>query len=527
MMGKSQVLVVDDDPEMRDVMAEFLQGLGVEVRVAGDGAEALQVFRAERPPLVVTDLKMPGMDGLELMKAIKEASPRTEIVIITAHADVGSAAQAVQEGAFAYLPKPFKLETMGERVTQALERHRLVLQAEASLRELEQRIEVRTGALEQSQRRLRALFNGIGDPLLIVDETLTIVAANEGAAAQSGTRARDLVGRACYQALWARQAPCEDCPVVTTFATGRAARGTMTQDLGRRGGRRDFECRSYPMETAPGARREAVEYVRDVTEQKRADEERRALEAQRKVDEAIRAIGGLAAGTAHDFNTLLTVIKGYAQFLLEATPGGDPRRSDAERISSTAERGLRLVRALMALGGAGLGEVHPVNLARVVDEMLPALRSLVGGQITLNVRAARRPWRVRANPSHIEQLLMNLVVNARDAMVAGRPRLPGTLTVEISNVEVRETSPAMAIEGVAPGQYVMLVVGDTGCGMPPEVQRRAFEPFFTTKGPGKGRGLGLATVTWIVGRYHGHVACESDAEQGTTFRIYLPREKKT
>jgi two-component system cell cycle sensor histidine kinase/response regulator CckA len=389
-MGTSEVLVVDDDPKVLNLMGGFLRGLGIEVRMARDGAEALQVFEAERPPLVITDLKMPGMDGLELMKAIKEASPQTEILIITAYADLGSAIQAVRQGAFDYLPKPFHLETLGRRVTQALECH-----------------------------------------------------------------------------------------------------------------------------------------TRYVTEQRRAEEEHLALEAQRKVDEAIRVIGGLAAGAAHDLNTLFTIIEGSARFLLEATPGGDPRRGDGERIYATAERGLRLVGRLLAIGSVNPGAVHPVNVARLFGEMLPALRSLMGDRIALNVRAARRLWRVRANPAHIEQLIMNLVANARDAMAADQGRLPGgTLTLEISNVAVDETSPPMAIEGLATGKYVMLVVRDTGCGMPPEVRSRVFEPFFTTKAPGKGTGLGLATVEWIVRRYNGHVACETEAGRGTTFRVYLPRGEK-
>jgi signal transduction histidine kinase len=330
------------------------------------------------------------MDGLELMKAIKEASPQTEIIIITAHADLGSAIQAVRQGAFDYLQKPFHFETLGRRVTQVLERH-----------------------------------------------------------------------------------------------------------------------------------------ARDVTEQKRAGEERRALETQRKVDEAIRVIGGLAAGAAHDFNTLLTIIKGCAQFLLEATPASDPRRSDAQRIYATAERGRRLVRELMAHGGVSPGKVHPVNVARLVDAMLPELRSLVGDQFALDVRAAHRPWRVRADPGHIEQLIINLVVNARDAMAADRGRLPGrTVTLEISNVVVDEASPALAIEGLAPGRYVRLVVRDTGRGMSREVQSHVFEPFFTTKAPGKGTGLGLATVEWVARRYHGHAACDSEAGRGTAFSVYLPRDEE-
>jgi signal transduction histidine kinase len=301
----------------------------------------------------------------------------------------------------------------------------------------------------------------------------------------------------------------------------------MARDLGRTGGPRDFECRSYPLETSAGGHKEAVEHIRDVTEQKRADDRRRVLEAQRKVDGAIRVVGGLAAGAAHDFNTLLTVIKGYAQFLLEATPGGDPRHSDAQRIYSTAERGGRLVRELMALGGADLTEPQPVNVASLVDGMVPAVCSLMGDEVVLDFQIAPGPLFVLADSVHLERLILNLLVNARDAMVSGGGRLPkGTLTLEISNVEVDGTSPAMAIEGMTPGHYVMLVVSDTGCGMAPEVQSRVFEPFFTTKPPGTGTGLGLATVAWIVRRYNGRIACESAAGRGTTFVIYLPRDAK-
>jgi len=179
-MGENKkVLVVDDDPEILNMIAEALPQAGCEVLVAHDGREALELFRVERPPLVVADLKMPKLDGVALMKAIKDTSPRTEILIVTAHADLASAIEAIRQGAFDYVQKPFDFNVLLGRVSQALERHRLVSEKEVLLEELEQRVQARTAALLESQRRLRAVFNGIRDCLVILDQTFKILASNE------------------------------------------------------------------------------------------------------------------------------------------------------------------------------------------------------------------------------------------------------------------------------------------------------------------------------------------------------------
>ena len=526
-MGKDNtVLVVDDERDVRDIVGEYLLAQGKEVLLADGGASALEIFREEHPPVAVIDYRMPKMDGVTLMRAIKSLRPQTEILIVTGGADLRSATEAVRQGAFDYLQKPLDLGALGRRVDQALDRYQLVSAKEALLEELEQRVLARTAALEESQGRLRALFNGVSDPLLIVDETLTILGANEGAAVHAEARADRLVGQKCYQALWGRHLSCAQCPVVLTFATGRPAVVARSRDLGSIRGQREFELRSYPMETAPGAPKEAVEHIRDVTDHRRAEEGRRALEAQRKVDEALRMVGSLAAGAAHDFNLLLSIVKGSAQFLLEAIPAPDPRRSDAERIDATADRGRRLVKELMALGGTRLTEAHSVSVAEVVEEMMSPIRHLLGDDIVLQVHTSDGLWRVWADPEQIEQVVMNLVVNARDAIAAaGRQPRGGTLAVELANVDVEATSDAVVSAGPPPGQYVLVAVTDTGCGMAPEVRSRIFEPFFTTKAPGKGIGLGLATVSCIAKLYGGYVTCESESGQGSTFRVYLPREK--
>ena len=522
----SKVLVVDDDPEIVEVMVECLSLAGYQVLAAHDGPEALRIFEREHPALIITDLVMPGMNGSEVARAVKAVAPQTEILIVTGHSTMASAIDALRQGVFDYFTKPLHLAELEVRVKQALEHYRLVEENRALVQRLEERLQAQTEELSASQRRTLAVFNSIVDSLVIVNREFTILDANEGAATLSGVPARQLVGRKCYRELFAREEICPDCPVLATFGTGEPVSVSMQrQDRGGSRDRRAVEVHSYPLISGAGAIREAVEHIRDVTEYRRAEEERLALRAQRDQDDAMRVIGRLAGGVAHDFNNQLTVIKGCAQFLLEAMPADDPNREDAERISATVDRGARLVRQLLAFSRKQKIQPRPLSLADLVNEMVEMFRPLLGEQVLLRVPEAPGLWRVRADPGQIEQVIMNLVVNARDAMMAPGERFPtGALTVEMANVELGEGAFRPAVERVTPGQYVMLAVSDTGSGMTPEVKGQIFEPFFTTKEPGSGTGLGLSTVFGIVKQHRGYIFCESEPGQGSTFRVYVPRD---
>jgi PAS domain S-box-containing protein len=523
----SKVLVVDDDQEVLDVMVECLSRDGYHVLQARNSQGALRIFERERPALIITDLSMPGMDGLELAKAVKAVSPQTEILILTARSSMASAIEALRYGVADYLLKPLGLAELEMSVKRALDHSRLVEENRELVRKLEDRIHVQTEALSASQRRTLAVFNSIVDSVVIVSREFTILDANEGAAALSGVPARQLVGRQCYRELFAREEICPDCPVRATFDTGRPALVSMQRE-DRAGSQdcRDLEVRSYALIAGTGAIDEAVEHIRDVSAYRRAEEERLALRAQRDQDDAIRVIGRLAGGIAHDFNNQLTVIKGCVQFLLEAMPANDPYREDAERISATVDRGARLVHQLLAFSRTQKIQPHPLSLPDLVNEMVGMFHSILGEQVLPRVRAASGLWRVRADPAQIEQVIMNLVVNARDAMVAPGEQFPaGTLTVEMANVELDGRAFRRTVEAVVPGRYVLLAVSDTGSGMTAEVRRRIFEPFFTTKESGKGTGLGLSTVFGIVKQHRGYVWCDSEPGQGTTFRVYLPRDE--
>lgn len=248
----------------------------------------------------------------------------------------------------------------------------------------------------------------------------------------------------------------------------------------------------------------------DITEQKN-------LEDQIRQSQKMEAIGQLTGGIAHDFNNLLAIILGNGQMLLDELDEGDARRADAEAILEAGERAASLTRQLLMFSRRQIVRPTRVDLNTIAAGVEKMLRRIVGENIALSINVADNVGVVMADTGEIEQIIMNLAVNARDAMPHG-----GQLTIETANVEL-DRNYAAVHAGVAPGQYVMLSVTDTGGGMDPETKRRAFEPFFTTKGAAKGTGLGLSTCYGIVQRCHGHISVYSEPGQGTVFKIYLPR----
>jgi PAS domain S-box-containing protein len=258
--------------------------------------------------------------------------------------------------------------------------------------------------------------------------------------------------------------------------------------------------------------------VTDITERMRAETERARLEKQLWASQRMDAIGSLAGGVAHDFNNLLSVILSYAGFAMDAVPEGDPLRNDLLEIKNAGERAASLTRQLLAFGRKQVLQPVPLSLNVIATGVEKLLRRVLGEDIDLVQALAADLGLTLADPSQLEQVLMNLVVNARDAMPEG-----GKLTIETSNVEVDEEYATRHV-AVKPGPYVQLAVTDTGCGMDEQTRARIFEPFFTTKEKGKGTGLGLSTVYGIVKQSGGNIWVYSELGRGTTFKVYLPRE---
>lgn len=260
--------------------------------------------------------------------------------------------------------------------------------------------------------------------------------------------------------------------------------------------------------------------VEDITERRQTQEALRRSEEQLRQWQRVEAIGRLAGGVAHDFNNLLMTIKGCSELLLNAFDRRDPRREEVEEILKAADRATSLTRQLLAFGRRQVLQPQLLNLNSVVMNMDKMMRRLIGEDIQLVTILDKELWSVKVDPGMIEQVIMNLAVNSRDAMPHG-----GKLILETSNV-IHDEEYASSHVSVKPGHYVMLAVSDNGCGMDKETQSHLFEPFFTTKEKGKGTGLGLSTVYGIIKQSGGNIWPYSEAGQGTTFKIYLPRADK-
>ena len=245
--------------------------------------------------------------------------------------------------------------------------------------------------------------------------------------------------------------------------------------------------------------------------------ERKQLETQFFQSQKMETIGRLAGGIAHDFNNLLTVIKGYTQLSLNQIQEGDPCRENIEEIKGAAERAAELTNQLLTFSRRQILDMKVLDLNTIVRGLEKMMGRIIGEDIEMFTVLDDHLGRVKTDPAQIEQVILNLVVNARDAMPAG-----GKLAIETANVGLDDTYARTHI-GVTPGGYVMLSVSDTGCGMPPEIKELIFEPFFTTKEEGKGTGLGLSTIYGIVKQSGGNIWVYSEQGRGTTFKVYLPR----
>ena len=448
-----------------------------------DTAESFQEALLSAPwDVIVSDHRLPQFDALEALARLQESGLDVPFILVSGTVDETHAIAAMKAGAHDYLMK----DNLA-RLAPAVEREC----AEAAQRAARRRADA---ALRRSEMDLRAVMEHVPDGLLTVSAGGLLVSMNPAAERIFGVEAAEVVGR-----------PADE--LLPPGFQGYVGQGSRSSEARRRDG--GMVHLDLAVAEVPGGDQRLVVSVRDVTERKR-------LEAEVQRTQKMDTVGMLAGGVAHDFNNVLTGIQSAAALARLDLAVDHSAQTDLAEIERQCQRAGALVRQLLAFAKRQPLAQRSLSLNQVVLDVESLLRRVIGEPVKLETQLAEEPWTVSGDPAQLEQVLMNLCVNARDAMPEG-----GTLTVRTRNVEV-EAEFAARHSTVAGKRMVELSVRDTGVGIPAGTLERIFEPFFTTKAPGRGTGLGLAVVHGIVRQHQGVVEVSSTPSKGSTFQIFLP-----
>jgi PAS domain S-box-containing protein len=372
---------------------------------------------------------------------------------------------------------------------------------------------------EETRNRLAALVESSADPIVGLDARGVIHSWNRAAHALFGHSAQEAVGQPIHLLVPAERR-AESGERLRRLMAGETVGPLETEALRKDGTLVPILLTVSPVRDADGRVVGASAVSHDLSHQNRAEAALRRSEEELRQAQKMEAIGSLAGGVAHDFNNLLFIIIGYTSLLLDAMPEGAVHRAEIEEVRRAADRAAALTRQLLAFGRRQVLQPTILDLNLVLLNFERMFRRVLGADIELVLHSHPALGRVEADPSQIDQVLMNLVVNACDAMPRG-----GTLTLETANRRLSEAE-AAEYAGLKPGPYVVVKVSDTGMGIDETVRRRIFEPFFTTKEKGKGTGLGLSTVFGIVQQSGGHITVDSTPGRGSTFSVYLPQSER-
>lgn len=403
----------------------------------------------------------------------------------------------------------FFQQSAGETERRVIEEQQGIV--ESLLAEVQRREEIEA-ALKRASDEWRETFDATHDLIMLTDPSGRIIKANRAVAALLGRGFREIIGQDASTLFGAIALPPGGHPLARTLAGGGGQEAELQfVDRGLW-----MRATADPVQDGDGALRGAVFTVRDVTGRRRAEEENRDLQQQLGQMQKMDSIGRLAGGIAHDFNNMLSIVLGYGEMAKFRLDDGHPAREPLETVMNAAEKAAALTQQLLAFSRKQVLTMRVLDINQVVRQMTRMLGRIVRADIRFELRLSPGLRHVLADRSQIEQVLLNLVVNARDAMPDG-----GVLTIETADVVLAPNAPPPC-PGIGPGAYVTLTVSDTGIGMTEDVREKVFEPFFTTKEAGKGTGLGLATVYGIVRQHGGCIGVESAPGRGASLKVSLP-----
>ncbi len=501
------VLIIDDDPSIRESLEAYLEDRNFQVQTAENGKEGLKLIHSNIPDIVLLDLSMPQASGFEVLASEGKDHPDLPFIVISGTGRIQDTVRALHLGAADYLMKPISdLSMVVYSIEKVLERKRLKQENQRYREHLEALVEKRTVALKQLSRAIEH----VNEVVVITDKRGIIQYANAAFERVTGYTLAEVIGQNprilksgkhdafFYRNMWDR---ISSGSTWSGRITNRRKDGSLYHD----------QAAVYPIRNSEGEIVQFVSVKRDITQEIQ-------LEEQLRHAQKMQAIGTLAGGIAHDFNNILSVIIGFAQLIQEDAPeDNEDIRSEIGGILKACTRAKNLVKQILTFSRQTEGEKRPIRLQPLIQEAVNLLRASIPATIELNCRLDSPCGLVLADATQVHQVLMNLSTNAYHAL-----RDTGGV-IEIS-LEERDLSPAMisAHPRLMPGKHAVITVKDDGIGMSATTLQRIFEPYFTTKASGEGTGLGLAIVDSIIEQHGGTIDVSSELGKGTRFELFFP-----
>ncbi|MCG8632536.1 MAG: response regulator [Desulfobacterales bacterium] len=518
-----KILTIDDEAYIRQSIRTYLEDYEYIVFEAENGRHGIEVFNRESPDLVLLDLRMPEMDGLQVLEVLGEQAPEIPLVVASGTGNMTSVVEALRLGAWDYIFKPIEdMNVMMHSIEKCLKESRLKKENKAYQERLEELVRERTRELEESEQRYKAVFEYTGTAAIIIEPDDTISMVNSKFAELVGMDRGGIEGIMKWHAFVSSQ----DIDIMANHLKTRKESPFHKDDylqyeveLVNGSGRPRYVYVSLGQ--IPGTDRQVASLL-DVTEKKRAEKRWQNLEKQLRKSQKMEAIGTLAGGIAHDLNNILSPVLGYADMIMRTSEPESRVFQRSEKIQKAALRAADLVSQVLAFNRGGAEEKRRIKLHPVAREVVKLLRGSIPSTIRIRDNVDRNCDPVLADPTQIHQVVMNLCTNAYHAMEENG----GELSVGLRQTDL---SPADIVAypnlTQGPGTYLVLEVCDTGCGMTEDIMERIFDPYFTTKEEGKGTGLGLATAYSIIQACNGDIRVKSNPGKGTCFSIYIPAVK--
>ncbi len=503
-----RILVIEDEDYARECISDFLELVGFSAVQAKNGREGVELFGKHEPSVVITDIRMPEMDGFDILKFVQAYSAETPVIVISGTNSLDDVAQCLKLGAWDYIVKPvYDYGVLEMSVLRALEKKQLLEENRRYREYLEEEVIKRSDELLSSAVRFKTLFNLAGDVLFIHDRDGKIIDCNEAAFQHTGYSRKQLLemnirglilpdDAGAFEHAMARLPRTSNMMYELRFAHKSGAVSVM-----------ELHATMITAEADP------LVFVicRDVSERRRMEQEREELKAQIEAAHRVELAGMLASGIAHDFNNVLTALTGYATLLqADAVKLDTPAAVYAEKITEIAAKAQGLTARLMSFIRKKREELVPVDVHKMLSETEQLLRPNAGMiRIDLDLDAGKSV--VLGDESQLQSVFLNLGLNARDAMRGG-----GVLTFRTRN---EERCAGSERKGCG---FIRIDVIDTGTGIEEKFIGKIFEPLFTTKPNGAGTGIGLSSVLYCVKNLHGSIEVDSKAGAGTTFKVSLP-----